>query len=130
MKQKLLAVAAALRNGNDADIFFDAHLYPEEAAKAETIKATQKAMLDAASILETLASADSRELKTVLACTDWTLLSKQKLALVAKATDGAILVKQELADGLLHFLDAIQDAVVADGIAQEALVFSAQSEEI
>ena len=52
--------------------------------------------------------------------TDWTLLRKQKAFLLTFDDD--------LSSGLLHLVDAIQDAAVADGIATEVEVFGPQEE--
>lgn len=46
--------------------------------------------------------------RAVLEQTDWTLLAKQKLALLR--VDG-----NEMFDGLVNFLDALQDAAEAEG---------------
>ena len=51
----------------------------------------------------------SMSVKDVLQQTDWVLLREQKALL----PDG----------GLLNFIDALQDAVVAEGIATEQQVF-------
>jgi hypothetical protein len=47
-----------------------------------------------------------------LDCTDWALLAKQKAELIIVLSAS---VDSELLDGLLHFLDAIQDAAEKDG---------------
>lgn len=56
--------------------------------------------------------------KKVLAATDWQLLALQKQALLARVTSA-----DDPLNGLLHFLDAIQDAVLEDGLAPEHEVF-------
>lgn len=48
-------------------------------------------------------------LADVMRRTDWTELEQQKLALISAADDRPIL------EGLLNFLDAVQDAAKADG---------------
>ncbi len=58
----------------------------------------------------------------VLLHTDWPLLSKQKLGLVALA-DTLPQDQTVLIDGLINFLDCLQDAVVADGVIAECEVF-------
>jgi hypothetical protein len=54
-------------------------------------------------------------LEQVISKNDWGLIRKQKEWLLNNGSDEAM--------GLVHFLDAIQDAVVEDGIATEFEVF-------
>ena len=56
-------------------------------------------------------------LKTVFANMDWLLLREQKRHLLSlQDKTGAV-------QGVVHLLDAIQDAAVEDGIASEETVF-------
>ena len=54
-------------------------------------------------------------LSKVISTTNWELLRNQKEWLLNNGSDEAM--------GLVHFLDAIQDAVVEDGFATEFEVF-------
>jgi hypothetical protein len=63
------------------------------------------------------------EIRTTLSNIDWTLLRKQKAALVATEVDARGESSGEHVLGIIHLLDAIQDAVVADGLASEETVF-------
>jgi hypothetical protein len=60
-------------------------------------------------------------LSKVISKTNWELLRNQKEWLWNQESDEAI--------GLVHFLDAIQDAAVEDGIATELEVFGELTDE-
>jgi hypothetical protein len=60
-------------------------------------------------------------LSKVISKTNWELLRNQKEWLWNQESDKAI--------GLVHFLDAIQDAAVEDGIATELEVFGELTDE-
>lgn len=60
----------------------------------------------------------STALDDVFRKTDWTLLREQKEYLQAMASDSDRLTAEvEMLDGVLHWIDAIQDAAVEEGIA-------------
>lgn len=63
----------------------------------------------------------SMSVKDVLAQTDWELFRKQKAALRNLPT--MYEDEQNAVSGILNFIDALQDAVVEDGIATEQQVF-------
>ena len=59
---------------------------------------------------------------------DWPLLQQQKLALidaVAQQPHGSA----RLLEGLVHFLDAVQDAAVDNGYVEHSQVFGAAEQE-
>jgi hypothetical protein len=60
-------------------------------------------------------------LSKVISDTNWELLRNQKEWLCNQGSDEAI--------GLAHFLDAIQDAAVEDGIASKLEVFGELTDE-
>ena len=66
-------------------------------------------------------------LEDVMMMTDWTLLREQKLSLVNASMDGTnpsmASIPMRVLDGLIHFLDNIQDAVVHDGLVADETVF-------
>lgn len=59
------------------------------------------------------------EIEKVVRSINWKKLTKQKIWLCQGLEDD-----DELGYGLLHLIDAIQDAAVSDGIASENEVFS------
>ena len=61
----------------------------------------------------------------VLRDTDWPLLQQQKLQLIERLDDK----EGDFLAGLVSFLDALQDAVVDEGIATEEEVFGKSEEE-
>jgi hypothetical protein len=58
------------------------------------------------------------KLYEVMKHTDWHLLKEQKAQLLQLRSQ-----YPEMVDGLLHWIDAIQDAVVADAAMPERTVF-------
>lgn len=58
------------------------------------------------------------DVMTTMRNTDWRELQRQKMELLRRTKDDDALMM-----GLVHFLDAVQDAVVAEGIASEGEVF-------
>lgn len=64
------------------------------------------------------------ELEKTLKSIDWRLLSEQKIHLVTLASDKKTNARDiQIFDGLIGAIDAIQDAVVADGLVGEHEVF-------
>lgn len=57
---------------------------------------------------------------------DWVLLRAQKAALLAYVMDGTP-IPHGMADGLINFLDAFQDATVEGGSATYSQVFGCLS---
>lgn len=66
----------------------------------------------------------SMNVKDVLAGIDWPRLREQKLVLIRMANDEDIpLEDQDALAGVVHLIDALQDAVVDEGLETEAEVF-------
>lgn len=69
----------------------------------------------------------SMNIHDVLKATDWSLLQEQKheiLNLIKNGNDDwQYIPDYEFLEGLVNFIDQLQDAVVSDGIATEAEVF-------
>jgi len=68
------------------------------------------------------------ELLEVIERTDWSLFSDQKLALMgaigrAMISIGSDSYEAVYLQGLLHWIDALQDALVMDGFVEEGEIF-------
>ncbi len=68
----------------------------------------------------------AKNLRGVMQGTNWAMLDSQKGSLaytIAEAVENGNTPRVEMLAGLLHWIDAIQDAVVEEQIARESTVF-------
>lgn len=68
------------------------------------------------------------QLHQVMLDTDWDLLTRQKQALLDMPFAGK--EAENLIDGLINWIDSLQEAVVHDGVAPVSQVFPADDEAI